>query len=298
MKNVSDVGDLCTGCGTCAGICPPGSIVMRIDHDRGVYEPLVDGECDECGLCLKVCPGIGVDFTDLNMRVFGREPEDILMGNYEECYIAHSRDEELRYGASSGGMISQILIYLLEEGLIDGALVTRMNPERPLEPEPFIARTPQEIIESRGSKYCPVPANVALREILERPGRYAVVGLPCHIGGIRKAEKINKTLRKRIKYHIGIVCNHAPTFKATEFLLENFGIKKEEVKSISYRGEGWPGNLKVETEEGSAVKLPHFSFMYGDSFLITFISRTDALFVQIRFVNLPMLPLPTLGLMI
>ncbi|HIH64454.1 MULTISPECIES: Coenzyme F420 hydrogenase/dehydrogenase, beta subunit C-terminal domain [Methanothermobacter] len=258
MRNVSEVGDLCTGCGTCAGICPHGSVVMRIDHDRGVYEPLVDGECDECGLCLKVCPGIGVDFTDLNMRVFGREPEDILMGNYEECYTAHSRDEELRYGASSGGMISQILIYLLEEGLIDGALVTRMNPERPLEPEPFIARTPQEIVESRGSKYCPVPANVALREILERPGRYAVVGLPCHIHGVRKAERVSRKLRERIVYHMGIVCNHTPTFKATEFLLEGLGVDPGDVKSIRYRGEGWPGSLRIETESGEILLLPEY----------------------------------------
>ena len=255
MKNVSDVGDLCTGCGTCAAMCPLESVVMRIDHDRGVYEPLVDGECDGCGVCLRVCPGVGVDFTDLNMRVFGREPDDILMGNYEECYIAHSRDDELRYGASSGGMISQILIYLLEEGLIDGALVTRMNPERPLEPEPFIARTPSEIIESRGSKYCPVPANVALKEILEVPGRYAVVGLPCHIHGVRKAEVISRKLRERIVYHLGIVCNHTPSFRATEFLLERLGVDPGDVKSIRYRGEGWPGSLRVETESGDLLLL-------------------------------------------
>src|SRR5690606_8382981 len=112
----------------------------------------------------------------LNMRVFGREPDDPLLGNYEACYVGHSMDDKIRYDSSSGGMITQILLYLLEEGLIDGALVTRMNPERPLEPEPFIARTPEDIIEARGSKYCPVPANVALREIIEEPGRYAVVG--------------------------------------------------------------------------------------------------------------------------
>ncbi|WP_432703897.1 Coenzyme F420 hydrogenase/dehydrogenase, beta subunit C-terminal domain [Methanothermobacter thermautotrophicus] len=258
MKNVGDVGDLCTGCGTCAAMCPLESVVMRIDHDRGVYEPLVDGECDGCGVCLRVCPGVGVDFTDLNMRVFGREPDDMLMGNYEECYIAHSRDDELRYGASSGGMISQILIYLLEEGLIDGALVTRMNPERPLEPEPFIARTPSEIIESRGSKYCPVPANVALKEILEVPGRYAVVGLPCHIHGVRKAEVISRKLRERIVYHLGIVCNHTPSFRATEFLLERLGVDPGDVKSIRYRGEGWPGSLRVETESGDLLLLPEY----------------------------------------
>jgi len=145
-----------------------------------------------------------------------------------------------------------------------------MNPKKPLEPEPFIARTPKEIKESKGSKYCPVPANTCLKEILETPGKYAIVGLPCHIHGIRKAEKINKKLRKRIKYHLGIVCNHTPTFKATEFLLEKLNIKKEEIKNISYRGEGWPGNLKIETKSGTILLLPEY---WGSGFGQLFIPK-------------------------
>ncbi|QHN08750.1 Coenzyme F420 hydrogenase/dehydrogenase, beta subunit C-terminal domain [Methanothermobacter sp. THM-2] len=258
MRNVAEVGELCTGCGTCVAICPPGVISMEINHDRGVYEPVITGGCDGCGLCLRVCPGIEVDLADLNMRVFGREPDDPLLGNYEACYVGHSMDDKIRYDSSSGGMITQILLYLLEEGLIDGALVTRMNPERPLEPEPFIARTPEDIIEARGSKYCPVPANVALREIIEEPGRYAVVGLPCHIHGIRKAQKFNRKLRERIVYHLGIVCNHTPTFKATLFLLERVGVKPEDVQGIHYRGEGWPGSLRVETGSGDILLLPEY----------------------------------------
>ncbi|WP_370005317.1 Coenzyme F420 hydrogenase/dehydrogenase, beta subunit C-terminal domain [Methanothermobacter sp. KEPCO 2] len=258
MRNASEVGDLCTGCGTCTALCPPRALEMRVNEKKGVYEPVLTGECNDCGVCLRVCPGLGVDFRKLNMEIFGREPDDILLGNYEACYVAHSTDEKLRYDSSSGGMVTQVLLYLLEEGLIDGALVTRMNPEKPLEPEPFIARTPEEIIEARGSKYCPVPANVALREIIEVPGRYAVVGLPCHIQGIRKAELLNRKLRERIVYHLGIVCNHAPSFKATEFLLGMLGVEPGDVKGIRYRGGGWPGGLRVETEDGEILLLPEY----------------------------------------
>jgi len=258
MKNISEIEDLCTGCGTCAGLCPQNIIKMEIDQKKGIYVPIIKGECNECMTCIKACPGIGVDFKELNMMIFGRQPKDLLIGNYKDCYIGYSSNEKLRYNSSSGGMVTQILLYLLKEGLIDGALVTRMNPKRPFEPEPFIARTPKEIIESKGSKYCPVPTNICLQEIIKTPGKYAIVGLPCHIHGIRKAEKINKKLRKRIKYHLGIVCNHTPTFKATEFLLEKLNIKKEEIKNISYRGEGWPGNLKIETKSGTILLLPEY----------------------------------------
>ncbi|MGD9627129.1 MAG: Coenzyme F420 hydrogenase/dehydrogenase, beta subunit C-terminal domain [Methanobacteriales archaeon] len=270
MKNITEVKDLCTGCGTCAGLCPQNIIKMEIDQKKGTYVPIIKGECNECMTCIKACPGIGVDFKELNMMIFGRQPKDLLIGNYKDYHIGYSSNEKLRYNSSSGGMITQILLYLLKEGLIDGALVTRMNPKKPLEPEPFIARTPKEIKESKGSKYCPVPANTCLKEILETPGKYAIVGLPCHIHGIRKAEKINKKLRKRIKYHLGIVCNHTPTFKATEFLLEKLNIKKEEIKNISYRGEGWPGNLKIETKSGTILLLPEY---WGSGFGQLFIPK-------------------------
>lgn len=255
MKNIGEIRDLCTGCGTCAAMCPREIIEMNVNRKKGIYEPIIVGECDECGVCIKVCPGVSVDFRELNREIFGYEGEDMLLGNHEACYVAHSTDEKLRYDASSGGMVTQILIHLIDKGIVDGALVTRMNPEKPLEPEPFIARTPEDIIEAAGSKYCPVPANIALREILREPGKYAVVGLPCHIQGIRKAEMINRKLRERIVYHLGIVCNHTPSFMATEFLLKRLGVRREEVTGIRYRGDGWPGSLKVETVSGDILLL-------------------------------------------
>ncbi|MEJ8543362.1 Coenzyme F420 hydrogenase/dehydrogenase, beta subunit C-terminal domain [Methanothermobacter wolfeii] len=258
MKNIGEIRDLCTGCGTCAAMCPREIIEMNVNRKKGIYEPIIVGECDECGVCIKVCPGVSVDFRELNREIFGYEGEDMLLGNHEACYVAHSTDEKLRYNASSGGMVTQILIHLIDKGIVDGALVTRMNPEKPLEPEPFIARTPEDIIEAAGSKYCPVPANIALREILREPGKYAVVGLPCHIQGIRKAEMINRKLRERIVYHLGIVCNHTPSFMATEFLLKRLGVRREEVTGIRYRGDGWPGSLKVETVSGDILLLPEY----------------------------------------
>lgn len=35
---------------------------------------------------------------------------------------------------------------MLKKGIIDGALVTRMNEENPFEPEPIIARTKKKLL--------------------------------------------------------------------------------------------------------------------------------------------------------
>lgn len=257
--------ELCTGCGTCIALCPNEAIRLTINEKKGIYVPRLEEEkCNNCGICYKVCPGHGIDFKSLNLEIFGKEPENILIGNYLNCYIGHSTDYNIRYNSASGGLVTQLLIFALEEGIIDGALVTRMKKHKPLEPEPFIARTKEEIIEASKSKYCPVPANIALKEISNSKDgeKFAVVGLPCHIHGIRKAEQLNKKLKEKIFLHIGLVCNHTPTFLATEFLLKKMNVKKEEVKGLDYRGKGWPGGMTIITKDGHEIFVPHFSSNY------------------------------------
>ncbi len=266
-KTIVDVvnDNLCTGCGTCAAMCPHDAITLIINKRKGIFNPTIDWEkCNKCGICYNVCSGHGVDFEALNLEVFGRKSEDILIGNYLNCYTGYSTNYDIRYNSTSGGLISELLIFAMEEGMIDGVLVTKMKQNSPLVPEPFIAKTKTEIIQASKSKYCPIPANIALREILESESgkKFAVVGLPCHIHALRKAEGINKELKRKIVLHIGITCNHTPSFLATEFLLTKLRVRKKDVKKLDYRGEGWPGGMTVYTKRGNKIFVPHFSLYY------------------------------------
>jgi coenzyme F420 hydrogenase subunit beta len=151
-------------------------------------------------------------------------------------------------------MISRLLIFALEEGIVDGVLVVRMKKDKPLEPEPFIARTREQVIWASKSKYCPVPANVALKEIMSKRGKFAVVGLPCHIQGIRKAEALDKKIREKIRLHLGLFCSHTINFNGTEVLLHKFGVDKRIVRKLDYRGNGWPGNLSITLSNGQTLR--------------------------------------------
>ena len=259
-KTISQIMEngLCTGCGTCVGICPVDAIGMVIEHKKGIYIPQLDEEkCNQCGLCFEVCPGHAIDFKQLNLEIFGKEPEDVLLGNSINCYAGHATDYDIRYNSASGGLVTALLIYALEQGMIDGALVTRMKKDNPLEPEPFIAYTREEIIEAAKSKYCPVPANIALREILQRNGKFAVVGLPCHIQGVRKAELIDKKLKQLIVLHFGLLCSGNRTFLATEYMLRKAGINPQEVTRFDYRGQGKPGQFVATLRNGKRYSLPY-----------------------------------------
>lgn len=256
---------LCMGCGTCVGICPTNAIVLRLDPNMGCYIPEVfESACRNCGKCLRVCPGQEMDFPAINEAIFKDKQPKSFLGHLIACYIGHTNDPNLRYRCASGGLITSLLIFALDHGVITGALVTRMNKEKPLEPEPFIARTKEEIIEASKSKYCPVPANIAIKEIInaDKDEKFAVVGLPCHIHGIRKAEMNDASLQKKIVLHIGIMCSHTDSFLATEYILRSHNIQPEDVTSIDYRGCGWPGSMAIQLHEGKKCYIPYRDFIW------------------------------------
>lgn len=251
---------LCTGCGTCAACCPTEAIQIVKDKKKWIYVArLLEERCKHCGICYKICPGHDVGSEAFNEVVFGKKPKDPLVGHYLHSYAGCATKREIRRNSSSGGLVTQILTFALNNGLIDGALVTSVDPRSPLEPRPIIARHAEEVISAAGSKYCPVAANEALKEILDTDGKYAVVGLPCQIRGVRKAELINAKLKSRITLHLGIFCGASSTFGATRFLLKRLGVAETDVEDIKYRSEGWPGRLTVQTSTGmTSINYPDY----------------------------------------
>lgn len=261
IASITDVPELnlCTSCGTCAGICPTEALTM-VESPKGTYIPVLDeSKCTSCNLCIDICPGHSVDFKILNLEIFSKMPEDPLVGTTLNSYLAYSKNESLRAQGQSGGLVSSLAIFALEERMIDGAIVTRMSRSNPLRPETFIARTKEEIIKASKSKYCPVPAGVIIRRILEAEGRFAFVGIPCHIHGLRKAEEVNKRLKDKIKLHFGLFCDRTLNFHFQRHILSKAGVRETDVESFIYRGKewrGWPGDLEIHLKNGEKKHLP------------------------------------------
>jgi coenzyme F420 hydrogenase subunit beta len=108
---------LCTGCGICVAVCPTSTLQMVKNEKEGIFIPVPgNNRCNQCGICYEVCPGHHVDFDQLNIDIFGKKPVDVIIGNYLQCYTGHAEDHEIRYNASSGGLVTALLLYALDEG--------------------------------------------------------------------------------------------------------------------------------------------------------------------------------------
>ena len=239
QKIVAD--NLCVGCGTCYSECPVGAITMV---KRDVFVPFINADkCDGCGLCEFVCPGYHVDYKMFESKTVVKVKNHPLIGTYIDTYLGHARNRSVRFMGSSGGVITAVLMYALENEIIDGALVVVTNGINPMI---IIARSSLELKEAMGSKYIPVPLNVGLKEILDMDGRFAFVGLPCHLLGLDRITILNPVLAKKIVLKLGLFCGRGFDYHYLHYILKDLGIRPASIRKIRFRGYGWPGKVFID----------------------------------------------------
>jgi coenzyme F420 hydrogenase subunit beta len=186
-------------CGVCVAACPTDSIGIG-DDDL----PKLVKMCTGCSLCWDFCPRGGLrheatwklgsarQYEDNNsgaepsFKITGAERSVDGIGHVHESFSA--RVDPMIEGAQDGGVVSALLISLLETGEIDGAFVARESESEPWKGEAFLARTPEEVRECAGSFYNQTLAlahvDLGAYELPPNP-RIAVVGTPCEIEGIK-----------------------------------------------------------------------------------------------------------------
>lgn len=262
MKNISYVvkHNLCINCGICVAACPPKAIAMITNRKKGGFYPVIDDDlCTKCGRCLSVCYGYEVD-PNLTRRIFGC-PRATNLGNMKKQYLCFSNDQKIRYTSSSGGMVTTLLLHALDSKMIDGAILTKMIPGFAPYAIAYIAHNSNDILAGAGSKYCPVSFSEALN-LLDENKKYAVVGLPCHIYGLRKLAELDIKIKKSLSLYIGLLCGGMPSYFGIDYLRQAYNMQEHNIKRFEYRGEGWPGRLLIEGDLNN--KLRTISCPYPD----------------------------------
>lgn len=133
------------------------------------------------------------------------------LGYCLEAYQGRVTHSERYHAAPSGGLCTEVLAELLRRGDVDAVVVPQSLDVYPWF-ESRIVSSVSEVYASSGSVYHATPMNETIREVLyggER--RYAVVGLPCMVQGIRLLQCRFPTAKRRIRFLLGLACSGLQT---------------------------------------------------------------------------------------
>ena len=254
---------LCNRCGTCVGLSD-GAIVFEDKlgkYQAKIIRPISDEKAD---LLWEACAGKYFDFPAYRKNVFGETtPSHEYTGAYRSISIGHTLDGNVRRKSASGGILSQILIWLLEKKRIDGAVVLRMSKKEPWLTEAFIATTKAEILEAAQSKYIISSVNEILPQMESFKGTLAYVGLPGQIQSILKLQKLNHPSVKNISYIFGPFYGNTLHFSSIKSFLRSYGEKDPtQITKLYFRYGEWPGNMRVELKSGKVIELAKFHANY------------------------------------
>jgi coenzyme F420 hydrogenase subunit beta len=246
----------CIQCGTCVASCPSDSIGIG---DDGL--PELVKMCTGCSLCWDFCPRGGLRY-ERQWKITGGD-DNVKGAGDPITEFSAKVEEEWRENAQDGGVVTSVLVHLLEAGEIDGALIATESEDEPWKAESFLATTPEEIIANAGSFYNQTMAlgNLDTSKWEEKlPDKdpedlsLALVGTPCEIEGIRALQDFGWDYASQeagvcaVDYTIALMCtknfNHERLIG--EQLEEKRGISPEDIgkldvlhgKMIVYDREG------------------------------------------------------------
>lgn len=249
-KYITEKG-ICTGCGICASLFEEDKITIEMKKS-GFYRPVFLQKLsnDEWKKLEYVCPALNMKYetySDVNTPLFGKAIE---------CRVGWSTSGEIRFKASSGGGVTSFLLYLLELKKIDGVIHVGRS-DNLLIAEGTLSRNPDQIRANVGSLYMPVALLKNLKYMLDEVDKVAIVGKGCDIRAVRRFIELNPEYKSKILVCIGILCGGTPSIKGTYSILDDFGLKADEISLFRYRGYGWPGFCTAVSHDKSEKKMSY-----------------------------------------
>ena len=255
---------LCTGCAGCVVACPHD--VLGYDHSEGKYKPfhleeeLGPENCGHgergCTSCTRACPRFRAWEPEVDQFLFGRTRNpDELEGVYKDIILARASDDYVHEIGQDGGLVSAILIWALDHGYIDAALVSYLEGDgSSWVAKPGVAKTRDEVLASAGSRYTYSANTLAYGEAVAGGAeKLALVGMSCQssVPPVMSARKAGKPAR-RFALNIGLLCSKTFDDAIFEELLEaKYGLKRADIKKVNIKGV-----FQIWTKDGRYHEVP------------------------------------------
>lgn len=206
---------LCTVCGACVGVCP-----YHLDY-RGKVATLFECDLDR-GQCYAVCPHTDVDRVELARVLFDAEPVDSPLGRCRTMRAARAGDLFSGHRFQNGGTVSALMVFALEEGMIEAAVLTGQVGNLP---EPKLVTDRRGVIDCATTRYMATPTLSAVnRAVHDGRRRLGVVGTGCQTQALAviRSNPLGKTeFKEAIGLSLGLFCTWSLDTRRFLAYLEN-----------------------------------------------------------------------------
>jgi coenzyme F420 hydrogenase subunit beta len=258
---------ICTGCGACVALAKPGTARM-VQSPTGVI-PEFDSNCELPQFAWTACPGKGINYPELYLQHYGSLPTDWRVGHVDKLWTGHASDPSIRRAGASGGTTTAVLIYLLETGRIDAAILAKQGVPSPEQASWFIARNREDILSCVQSVYVPVAMLDCLPQ-LESGKKYAITLVPEQSAALRTLQQARHEPARQIEYVLGPYTGTALDPRAIRSLLRANKIANDDpITSLKWRAGEWPGYLEILTASGREIRSKKVYYNFLIPFYVT-----------------------------
>lgn len=242
----------CTGCGACVNACPKKCINMVPDESGFIYPKVIYDNCINCEVCSTICPMVNMPHIEENET--------------PQVYAVWSKDKDVRYTSTSGGVFSELAFSILDlEGMVVGAAYNKSNLV-----EHILIEKREEVNLIRQSKYIQSDTLFVYQEIKQALNFGRIVlfcGAPCQVAALKSFLRMPYDGL----YTADFICRGMNSPKAYLYWLRELEeIHHSKVTKVwfKYKLNGWkksPRCTRIDFENGTncVANAEHNYFMKG-----------------------------------
>jgi coenzyme F420 hydrogenase subunit beta len=254
--------NFCGKCGGCVAFCSADNLgALKVGPD-GMPVFADEEKCLKCGICYMICPNT----RDLDEELKKKAKWEPPIGQIKDLVSAQTTNPTVGEGCTDGGVVTSLLLYLLDNHMIDGALVSKSDG--PFHRGPMLATSGEEVISASGSHFDESfsivelgdqystysPAMQELKSL--RKGlidRVAMVGTPCQIHTVRKMQVLGIIPSDVIKYYFGLFCMENFSFNDIQLrhLEKQYGFDLTQVSKVNVKEDFF-----IYLHNGRVIHIP------------------------------------------